>query len=108
MAKIVQAITEASSRMNTNADDIQELATLTETIKTQINFTNSIVENAVKATEHTVRDFEERGNNIQQIATNMTNANTIAIQSVNSSKNLNEMTDDLNCKLDLFKTEAPV
>jgi methyl-accepting chemotaxis protein len=108
---IVQAIMDASSQMNESSGSIQQLSETSQDVEENINETVSIVEKAVVASDKTVEDFEKTGKNIETIVKNieeidkvsMINAENIE-EIVSANENLNQLTDDLNHKLDQFKT----
>jgi len=108
---IVQSITEASSKMNANSNEIQELANIAGAVEEKINFTVEIVNQAVEASESTVKDFENTGKNIQRIVTKVDEVNTISSTNAKSveeiskaAEHLNSMTNNLNNKLATFRT----
>jgi len=108
---VVQSIIEASSKMNENSEEIQELANIAEGVATKINQTVEIVNQAVEASEETVIDFENTGKNIEAIVTKVEDVNTISSTNARSveeiaasAKHLNNMTGNLNLKLETFST----
>ena len=108
---VVQAIIEASSRMSNNSQEIQELAHIAESVESKINSTVDIVNKAVYASESTVNDFEQTGENINTIIsqvekvnviseTNATNVEEIAA----AAESLNNKAKSLNIQLETFRT----
>jgi methyl-accepting chemotaxis protein len=97
--------------MNTNSNEIQELANLAHDVETKINDSVAIVENASNASDHTVNDFEHTGKNVDNIVDKVVEINALSVANANSveeiieaTERLNELTDDLNVKLEVFKT----
>ncbi|UCN00196.1 methyl-accepting chemotaxis protein [Sulfurimonas sp. SWIR-19] len=108
---VVQSIMEASSKMNENSNEIQELSNIAESVASKINDTVAIVNKAVDATEASVSDFEKTGKNIQEIVTKVDEVNDISSTNARSveeiaaaAEHLNSMTESLNSKLSTFKT----
>ena len=108
---VVQSIIEASSKMNENSNEIQELANIAEDVEDKINLTVGIVNKAVEASELTVNDFEKTGENIEKIVTKVDEVNNISTTNARSveeiasaAEHLNSMTDNLNNKLETFRT----
>jgi methyl-accepting chemotaxis protein len=108
---VVQSIIEASSKMSENSQEIQELANIAEGVETKINSTVKIVNQAVEASEQTVNDFEHTGENIEIIVSKVEEVNTISATNARSveeiaaaAEHLNSMTDNLNTKLETFRT----
>ena len=108
---VVQSIEDASSQMNTNSDEIQELANLADAVESRINATAEIVLEAVKVTDQTVNNFESTGNSIKEIVTKVEKINDISAVNARSVKeiaaateHLNTQTNDLNAKLQTFRT----
>jgi len=108
---VVQSIIEASSKMNDNSTDIQELADIASGVEDKINSTVNIVNQAVNASESTVNNFEKTGINIEDIAAKVDEVNTLSSTNARSveeiaaaAEHLNTMTDNLNNKLATFRT----
>jgi methyl-accepting chemotaxis protein len=109
---IVQSITEASSSMNSNSQEIQKLADIANSVEKKIDDTVAIVDKAVRATDKTVNDFEKTGKEVEDIVSQVKQINTISSNNARSveeiaaaADHLNAMTDELNNKLEVFKTE---
>jgi methyl-accepting chemotaxis protein len=108
---VVQSIMDVATQMNTNSTEIQELATLAQDVEAKINDSVSIVANASNASDHTVNDFEKTGKNVDNIVDKVVEINTLSVANANSveeiieaTERLNNLTDDLNVKLEVFKT----
>jgi len=108
---IVQAIIDASNQMNVNSTDIQHLSDTSQDIEEKIINTVKIVEEAVKSSDSTVKDFETTSKNIEQIVSKVKRIDEISISNArnieeiaSANKHLNKMTDKLNYELDQFKT----
>ncbi len=109
---IVQSISEASGQMNENSRQIQKLADIANSVEEKIDATVGIVDNAVRATDKTVGDFEKTGSDIEAVVASVKEINTISSNNARSveeiasaADHLNSMTDELNTKLEVFKTE---
>ena len=68
---VVQSIIEASSKMEENSTQMEELSKISAEVETKINQTVEIVENAVNATEATLENFEETGKEIADVSNSM-------------------------------------
>ncbi len=109
---VVQSIIDASNQMNTNSKDIEELSQVAIEVEEKIDSTVSIVRVALEATDHTVQSFEKTEKDIELIVSKVEEINSIS--SVNArnveeiasaSEHLNTLTEQLNGKLEQFKTE---
>jgi len=108
---IVQSIGDVSGQMTSNSEEIQALANTASEVETKINFTVKIVNNAVEASDITVRDFERTGQNVESIVNQITQINEISSQNARNveeiaaaADHLNAMTDELHAKLETFRT----
>ncbi len=108
---VVQSIGDASTQMSTNSQEIQELANIAQGVEEKINETVDIVSNAVHASESTVQDFENTGKNVETIVGKVEEINEISSTNARSveeiaaaAEHLNTMTDELNAKLETFRT----
>ncbi|MBA1438391.1 MAG: hypothetical protein FAF05_05310 [Epsilonproteobacteria bacterium] len=107
---VVQSIIEASSKMNGNAQEIQELANVAADVETKINETVAIVSGAVTTNQEAVDAFEQAGKKVDVVVTNIESINEIAqtntqkIEEVaTASKDLNDAMKVLNEKIATFK-----
>ncbi len=108
---IVQSISDVSTQMSSNADEVQELSNSASDVETKINESVIIVKDAVKATDKTVNDFEKTGKNVEVIVEQINQINAISATNARSveeiaaaAEHLNSMTDELHAKLELFRT----
>ena len=108
---VVQSIGDASTQMINNSDEIQELANVAQNVEDKINSTVELVNEAVRASDKTVADFEKTGNDIEIIVRKVAEINEISGTNARSveeisaaSDHLNSMTNELNSKLDEFRT----
>lgn len=108
---VVQSIGDASIKMSANAEEIQSLANLAQGVEDRINKTVEIVNKTVSTSDRTVIDFEKTGNNVRFIVDKVEEINNISSTNARSveeiaaaAEHLNNMTDDLNHKLETFKT----
>lgn len=108
---IVQSISDVSTQMGSNSQEIQELAMKAMQVEQKINETVNIVDEAVRASEKTVTDFEKTGKNVDSIVSQIIQINNISSQNARSveeiaeaANHLNSMTDELHKKLETFRT----
>ncbi|MCW8954729.1 MAG: methyl-accepting chemotaxis protein [Sulfurimonas sp.] len=108
---VVQSIIDASSRMSANSEEVQELVNIAQGVEDRINVTVDIVNEAVKASDHTVEDFERTGKNVEIIVGKIEEINSIsAVNARNveeiaaAAEHLNTLTNELNSKLEVFNT----
>ncbi|MDY0120708.1 MAG: methyl-accepting chemotaxis protein [Sulfurimonas sp.] len=108
---IVQSIMDASTQMNDNSHEIQALATSASDVEAKITESVEIVQLAVKATDQTVADFEETGKRVGEIASKVSSINEISSTNARNveeiaaaAEHLNSMTEELNSKLEIFRT----
>ena len=107
---VVQSIIDASSRMEHNSTQMEELASISVEVESKINQTVEIVNNAVNATEETLKNFEETGTQIADISKEMEQISTQSqndakeIQTVEEfSQSINSLAHQLKEKLSQFK-----
>ena len=108
---VVQSIGDASTSMNKNSEEIQQLATLAEDVEIKINESVSIVNEAVIASDKTVQDFEKTGKDVEDIVLKVEEINSISSTNARSveeiaaaAEHLNTLTDELNVKLEVCHT----
>jgi len=108
---IVQSVVDASDQINKNSTDIQKLSHIAMDVETQINDTTKIVNNATQASEKTVNDFVNRGNEVKTIASKIDEINILSTENARSveeisaaADHLSKMTETLSTKLDEYKT----
>ena len=108
---VVQSINDASTHMNTNSKEIQELANIAQNVEEKINSTVEIVNQAVAVSDKTVKDFELTGKNVKTIVKQgeeiniLSSTNASSVEEITSAaEHLNTLTDELNEKLELFRT----
>ncbi len=107
---IVQSIMDASGQMNINSQNIQELADVSSSVEVKISSTLEIMHEATIASTKTVEDFQETGVLVNEITVDINEANEIVASNARSveeiasaAEHLNNMTDNLNTKMEQFK-----
>ncbi len=108
---IVQSILEASCEMNKNASTVMELVNISTDVETTISSSNSIMLEALEASASTMKESEKMSQEATTISIEIENISDISKQNSNSigeitiaSSHLNELSSELNEKLDKFKT----
>ena len=108
---VVQSIGDASNQMSNNSEEIQKLANIAQGVEDRINFTVEIVNKAVEASDSTVKDFEDTGIKVGAVIEKIENINEISSTNARNveeiaaaAEHLNELTNELNSKLETFKT----
>ena len=108
---IVQSIVDTSIKMSTNSAEIQELSNIAQDVEEKLTLTVEIVQKAVESSELTVGDFKNTGKNIDDIVKRVEQANNISFANAKSideihttSEHLYVLTDNLDTKLETFKT----
>jgi len=108
---VVQSIEEASTQMSHNSDEIEKLVNLADVVEDKINLTVEIVLEAVQATDDTVNNFADTGNNLKLIVEKVEQINSISAENARNveeiagaTEHLNTQTNDLNTKLQVFRT----
>lgn len=108
---VVQSIGDASTHMNDNSKEIQDLAVIAQDVEEKINSTVEIVSAAVDVSDKTVNDFETTGKNVEAIVEKVEKINTISSTNARSveeiaaaAEHLNTLTNDLNSQLEIFRT----
>ena len=108
---IVQSTNAAHDQMSFNSKQMEELVDISNKVEEKIDLTVNIVNDATKASDKTVRDFEKTANSISAIAKQIGEINTISTDNARSveeiasaSDHLNNMTESLTHKLEQFRT----
>ncbi len=108
---VVQSISDASTQMSTNSDEIQELVSIAQGVENTINATVDIVNEAVNASDKTVNDFESTGDNVKVIVNKVEEINVLSSTNARNveeiaaaAEHLNGLTNELNSKLETFRT----
>ena len=108
---IIQAINNTSTQMDNNSKNIGELANISTDAEKNINETTKIVNNATKANDKIVHDFEMTSTQIQTILKSISNVNGISTENARSveeiaaaAEHLNKMTEELSDTLEKFRT----
>lgn len=108
---VIQSINGASIKMDSNSQEIQELARIAQTVEENINATANIVQSAVITNDQTVNDFESTGKDIETIAHKVEEINKISSSNArrvdiiaSAAENLNQQTSKLNSQLEVFHT----
>ncbi len=109
--EIIVSVEQASSSMNSNSVEIQELANVAKTVDANINKIVTIVNSATETTDKTVSDFEKTGNDVEVVVGKIQEINVISSNNARSveeiasaAEHLNTMTENLNAQLEIFKT----
>lgn len=108
---IIQSSDSAHAQMSSNSKQMEELVNISNEVENKINMTASIVNNATKATDKTVEDFEVTASSIASVSKRISEINSISTKNARSveeiasaSEHLNNMTSLLTHKLELFRT----
>ncbi|MFT5660910.1 MAG: methyl-accepting chemotaxis protein [Sulfurimonas sp.] len=108
---VVQSIGDASTKMGANAQDMQELSNLAQSVEGKINSTVDIVQEASQASDKTVVDFSKTGEDVNEIVLEVNEINSISSTNARSveeisaaTDHLNRLTSNLNQKLEEFRT----
>ena len=108
---IVQAINDASERMNTNSKNMETLTHVASDVEKNISETTIIMDNAAMASKYTVEDYLETGKKIDAIVTKIEDINTITLSNTRSMQevgsaieHLSALTEKLNHVLGTFRT----
>ena len=108
---IVQSTNAAHDQMSFNSKQMEELVDVSNQVEEKIDLTVNIVDDATRASDKTVNDFEKTANSINEIAKQIGQMNTISTDNARSveeiasaSDHLNNMTESLTHKLEQFKT----
>ncbi len=90
---VVQSIIEASSRMNENSQEIQNLANTAKDVENKISETVTIVDKAVQASETTVNNFEKAGDDVEDIVKEIVEINSISTENARSVEEIVSASD---------------
>jgi len=108
---IVQSILEASEQMNENAKTVTQLVNISTDVETTIANSNSIMLETLEASSNTMKESQKMSEETIAISKEIENINDMSNQNSNSmseitdaSLHLNQLTAELNSKLDMFRT----
>ncbi|MBZ7995654.1 methyl-accepting chemotaxis protein, partial [Campylobacter canadensis] len=108
---IVQGIKDASEQMSNNSKEISNLTSVASNTQNTINEMGKIMSEAVKISEGTVSDYINTSKDMSLILDGVNNMNTITNENARSveeiagaANHLSEMTENLNKKLNEFRT----
>ncbi len=108
---IVQAINDASDRMNANSNSMEGLTKIASEVEQNINETATIMDNATASSEHTVKDYGDTSSKIDAIVEKVEKINAYTLSNAKSmeemqsaSSHLSDLTEKLNSVLENFRT----
>ncbi len=108
---IVQSISDSSEQMNNNSQDIQKLTDISQDVQNKIDTTATIMDEATKMNDETVKDYIITGKKVEDIVHKIEEILTISTENARSieeiagaSEHLNEQTTKLNTNLEKFKS----
>ncbi len=93
---IVQSSNQASEQMNINSQQMDELLLISTEVENKINKTTDIVNNATKASDESVQDFENTGAKIESISLRINKINTISTENARSVEEIASASEHLN------------
>jgi len=106
---IVQSIMDVSSQMETNSQEIEELAVVSQNIESSIDDVSGVMNKAVNANEETTNNFISTGKHVTQIRDEVNNITKYSDSNAKSAKemkdassNLYSLTNKLNEQIDKF------
>jgi len=109
---IVQSIMEVSTQMGKNSQDIEELATVSQGIESDIKLVTSVMKDAVNANEETTQNFITTGEHMSKIKDEVTKIDEYSRSNSNSAGEMSEasshlltLTNKLNSQIDKFKVQ---
>ena len=108
---MVQEITDISTDMNDNAKSLDKLTKKAMEVNSDIDSTSHIVNDSSEITKKTLEDFIELAKELEDIITKIEDVDSLSHQNIKSvdkikeySQKINELAQDLNAKLNHFKT----
>ena len=108
---VVQSSAQASDQMDSNSKNMKELVEVSLQVKDQVNNTVVVVNRAVEASDQTVKEFENAGKKIQHISKKIAQINDLSEENIKDlgetvsiTKSLSAISQDLNKKLEQFKS----
>lgn len=108
---VVQSIIEANTNISQNAQEVNQLAEISNALQHDMNNIASIINNTANDTSSTVQSFLETSKEISIIVTEIEKIDSISKSNVQSidhvseaSEHLHSMTENLNNELEKFKS----
>ena len=108
---VVQSISDASTQMSASSQEIQKLSDIAQGVEERIDATVHLVNEAVNASDRTVKDFENTGENVSYIVGKVEEINEISSSNAQNveeiakaSEHLNDLTNQLSTKIETFRT----
>ena len=101
---------EASSQMEKNSKDVEELASVSQNIENDIETVSEVMQLAVQSNEDTTNNFIATGDHMSRIKDEITKINEYsdsnsksANKMTKASSHLLELTNQLNSQIEKFK-----
>lgn len=108
---VVQSINQSSDEMNKNSESFKEMTHNAEDVSHSIVDVTSLMNKAVKATEHSMKSSQSINESIATVVSQMDNINEISTKNARSveeiagaSEHLFRLTEELNKGLNQFRT----
>lgn len=108
---VVQSIMEANTEISENANEVHELANISEKLQNQMVEISSVIEQTIGDASKTVDDFADTSKKVQLIVSEVDEVSNISLSNVESVENvstasdhLHTMTEKLNNELGKFKS----
>lgn len=106
---IVQSIMDVSSQMEHNSKEIEELASVSQGIESDIELVTNVMETAVNANEETTDNFIKTGNHMSHIKEEVSKINEYSESNAKSSQEMEsaashllDATNQLNSQIEKF------
>lgn len=93
---IIQAINDASDKMNGNSKQMESLTKIASDVELNITQTSEVMEHATASSEMTVKDYIDTGKKVDAIAQKMEEINTITMSNARSMEEVSSATDHLS------------
>ncbi|MBW6489406.1 methyl-accepting chemotaxis protein [Sulfurimonas sp.] len=107
---IMQSVMEASSQMNKNSENIQNLADISSAVESRINKTLAMMNEAALGNKRSLGDYQVTSDLVNTISAEIGNANELVASNARSveeiaaaAEHLSNMAEMLNRKMEQFK-----
>ncbi|MBU0632635.1 methyl-accepting chemotaxis protein [bacterium] len=108
---IVQNIVDSAGEMNKNAMLIEDMVTVSNDVNNKVIHSQESMTNTLSLVQESAQSTKQTGVEIQNMISNIVEVNEVSMQNARSvqeiataSEHLSKMTDELNAKLEQFRT----
>ncbi len=103
---IIQNITEASSEMNQNAQDISSMTETSESVLKEVEWVNTIMNEATKQIESSAQSIEKNAEGIEMMAKDLHETDKISVSNTEKIASISDSSSALSGKVNEIKEKV--